>query len=427
MKKYLFPFLFLIGTITQLHSQCNRYQVYESFGTTTLTTQGGTWSVNSMITVTSPTRTGGRSIGFNATGDWIRTPQIASPGIFSFWYRRSTNTTAWSCVIETSPNGTTWTSRGTITSITTTYQQYSINLTSLSLSNVFIRVRDTRTSGAQERYIDDMSWTSTNTAQNTLLPLIGNCSQSISSLTTIIDQGSYAETYGNNLSQTVTFTVTDPTKLLELNISSLSIETDYDYLYVYDGPNTSSPLLATLTGTSSNLSYSTSQSNSAITIRFTTDVSNIGTWSGFEATINEALALPVELRYFDLTTINNSNKLIWSTASESNSSHFIIESSQDGDIWYPICDPIEAAYNSTSNNNYSFLHNSPSPNVNYYYLVQYDIDGNFKKYGPIFADNTKKLKNVIMLINTLGQVVDDSATGLLIEIYEDGTTKKIIK
>jgi hypothetical protein len=133
------------------------------------------------------------------------------------------------------------------------------------------------------------------------------------------------------------------------------------------------------------------------------------------------------LRYFDLITINNSNKLIWSTASESNSSHFILESSQDGNIWYPICDPIKSRQNAITDTTYSFLHNSPQLTVNYYYLVQYDINGNFKRYGPILADNTKKLKKVIMLINTIGQEVDDSATGLLIEIYEDGTTKKIIK
>jgi hypothetical protein len=420
--------LYIILSIQFGYSQCSLYQVYESFGTTSLPTQGGTWTQNSVLTVTTPFRTGSRAIGFNGSGDWIRTPLIASPAIFSFWYRRSTNTTAWSCVIETSPNGTTWTSRATLSTITATYQQYSINLTSLALSNVYIRVRDTRASGAQERYIDDMSWTSRNSSQNTLLPIVSNCSQSISSLTTIIDQGSYAETYGNNLSQTVTFTPSDPTRLLELNISSLNIETAYDYLYVYDGPTTSSQLLATLTGTSSNLSYSTSQSNSAITLRFTTDVSNIGTWSGFEATISEALALPVELRDFKVVTINNSNKLIWSTASESNSSHFIIESSQNGNIWYPICDPIKSRQNAIGDTIYSFLHNSPPSTINYYYLVQYDIDGNFKRYDPpLIVDNTEKLKIVIRVINTLGQTVDDHATGLLIEIYEDGTCKKILR
>jgi hypothetical protein len=409
-----------------LFCQCNSYQVYESFGTTTLPTQGGTWSQNSVITLTSPVRTGGRSIGFNRSGDWIRTPIITSPGVFSFWYRRSTNTAAWSCVIETSPNGTTWTSRGTITSITTTYQQYSINLTSLALSNVYIRVRDTRASGSQERYIDDMSWTSTNSTQNTLFPITSNCSQSVSSTITIIDQGSYAETYGNNLSQTVTFTVSDPTKLLELNISSLNIETDYDYLYIYDGPTTSSPLLATLTGNSTNLSYVTSQSNSSITIRFTTDVSNIGTWNGFQATVSQVLALPVELLYFEGYTSNSSNIIKWSTASEWNSSHFTIQNSSDAQIWNDIT-TINAAGNSNSKLSYNTVDLNPENRINYYRLIQYDFDGNYKIYGPIVLDNKSKSIKVVRIINLLGKEAMTDETGILIEVYEDGSIKKIIR
>ena len=425
MKKLLILF-YLLLTMGNLFCQCNSYQVYESFGSTTLTTQGGTWLTNSMITLTTPVRTGGRSIGFNATGDWIRTPQIASPAVFSFWYRRSTNTTAWSCVIETSPNGTTWTSRGTITSITTTYQQYSINLTSLALSNVYIRVRDTRASGAQERYIDDMSWTSTNSTQNTLFPITGNCSQSVSSTITIIDQGSYGETYNNNLSQTITFTVADATKKLELNISSLSIESAYDYLYVYDGPTTSSPLLATLTGNSTNLSYVTSQSNSAITIRFTSDVSNVGTWNGFEATVSQVLALPVELLYFEGYTSNSTNIIKWSTASEWNSSHFTIQNSSDVQIWNDIS-TINAAGNSNSKLSYNTVDLNPENRINYYRLIQYDFDGNYKIYGPIVLDNKNKSIKVVKIINLLGKEAMNDETGILIEIYEDGTIKKIIR
>lgn len=424
MRFYLILILSVFTTFG--YTQCNRYQVYESFGVASAPTQGGTWTTNSIVTVTTPVRTGGRSIGFNGTGDWIRTPLITSPAIFSFWYRRSTNTTAWSCAIETSPNGTTWTSRGTLSTITATYQQYSINLTSLALSNVYIRVRDTRASGSQERYIDDMSWTSTTTAQNTLLPILGNCSQSVSSTITIIDQGSYAEIYGNNLTQTITFTPIDATKKLELNIATLNIETDYDYLYVYDGPTTSSPLLATLTGTSSNLSYVTTQSNSAITIRFTTDVSNIGTWNGFEATVNQVLALPVELLYFEGYSFGSHNKFNWATASESNSEHFEIQSSQDGILWNSIL-KVPSSNNSTTKLIYSTIEHSPTQDINYYILTQHDVDGNYTIYGPIIIDNTYKTKRVLKVLNILGQEAMPYENGLLLEIYEDGTSKKIIR
>jgi hypothetical protein len=425
MKK-IFLILILCYTYFIANSQCSQYQVYESFGSASVPTQGGTWSQNSVLTVTSPIKTGLRAIGFNGTGDWIRTPQIASPGIFSFWYRRSTNTTAWSCVIETSTNGTTWVSRGTISSITATYQQYTLNLSSLNLSNVFIRVRDTRSSGAQERYIDDMSWTSLNSSQNTLLPILGNCTQSVTSQFTLIDQGSYLESYNNNLNQVVTFTAADPTRKLEINISSLNIETAYDSLYVYDGATTSSPVLAALSGTQSNLSYVTSTSNGKLTIRFKTDVSNIGTWTGFEATINQVLALPVELLYFTGVDFTSYNLLEWATASEKNSEYFDLQNSTNGTYWTSLI-TMPSANNSNSLLKYKCTHYNPSQRLNYYQLIQYDTDGEYKTYGPIIIDNTYKIKKVVKLINTLGQEVDQNATGILIEVYEDGSMKRIIK
>lgn len=407
-------------------SQCNNYQVYESFGTTSLPTQGGTWAHNSAITVTSPVKTGSRAMGFNATGDWIRTPQISSPGVLSFWYRRSSNSTAWSCVIETSPDALTWTSRGTITTITTTYQQYSLNLGTLGLTGVYIRIRDTRTSGAHERYIEDLSWTSTNSLNNSLVPFISNCSQTVSTPITIIDHGSYSESYNNSLTQTITFTPANSGDKLELNISSLSIEIDYDYLYIYDGSTATDPLLATLTGTGSNLSYTSTGSSGALTIKFTTDISNVGYWEGFQASISQVTPLPVELLYFEGKDLGEYNLLAWSTASEHNSSYFDILTSIDGYSWNSI-GIIQSAGNSTITLKYLIVDDSPKPTINYYILTQYDFDGKSKEYGPISIDNRTKLKKVIRVVNLLGHIATSEETGLLIEIYEDGTIKKIYR
>jgi hypothetical protein len=281
MKKLLLilSLLFYSG----VKSQCNQYLIYESF-TNTLTTQGGTWAVNSILASTT-VRTGGYSAGFNGSGDWIRTPQITNPSILSFWYRRSTNTTAWTLNVQTSPNGTTWTTRGTVTSPTTTYQQYTLNIGALGLTNVFIRLIDARASGAQERYIDDLGITSTVTNQNTLIPFLGNCSQTLtSSLTyTITDAGGPTDTYNNNLDQTVTLTPSDNTKKLQLNFTSFNLEASYDYLYVYDGPNTSSTLLATLNGTSLPSTITAENASGQLTLRFTSDVNGIRV--GFQATV----------------------------------------------------------------------------------------------------------------------------------------------
>jgi hypothetical protein len=423
MKKLLLTAIMLILWIHSF-SQCSKYQVYESFGTTSVPTQGGTWTQNSVITVTSPVKTGLRSIGFNGSGDWIRTPQIASPGILSFWYRRSTNTTAWTCVIETSPNGTTWTSRGTITSITAAYQQYSLNLGSLGLTNVYVRLRDARVSGAHERYIDDLAWTSTSVLDNNLLPFLSNCSQTISGNTIITDHGSYSDSYNNNLSRTITFTPSDPSKKLLVSFSLVDIETDYDFIYVYDGANGAAPLLATLTGTLSPIEYIATNSAGELTIRFVTDVSNIGIWAGFEATLSMVTPLPVELIYFDGQPYPSFNILKWSTASEHNSDYFKIERSIDGIAWNNIGTSL-ASGNSNTVIHYTYLDTFNEYSIHYYRLVQVDYDGQSKTYDPILLDNTRSFKTVIKYINMLGQEVDAVTKGLLIKVYEDGSLEKI--
>ena len=666
MKLLLFIITILLSFFT--FTQCNQYQIYESF-TSTLTTQGGTWSVNSILASSTPVRTGGYAAGFNAAGDWIRTPQIANPGVLTFWYRRSSNTTAWTLRVQTSSDGVTWTNRSSITNATTTYQQHTLNIGALGLTNVFIRLFDNRSSGAHERYVDDLGITSTATSDNTLIPFLANCSQTLTSTLTytITDAGGPTDTYNNSLDQTVTFTPSDNTKKLKLDFTVFNLEDTYDYLYVYDGPNTSSTLLATLSGTSIPASITAENASGQLTLRFTSDASAVrvgfqatvtsitpppvctipteggtltsnkletvvndavslttsgnggsitkiefsydnfatidatvnnpanpyvialnvqesniyfrttskdGTcpigvsnivgiqlesaptyssgivdgdhitnvtlsninnnstndgdsyqdfttqiieltreetytlsaaaantlnpgqgyaawidWNGdgvFQTTenvmqkapanttsqsitvpvdavigdvkmrilsvwnatpstdayysldygygeieeyavrISAPVALPVELLYFEGITYPSFNNLKWATASEQNSSHFIIEKSKDGENWREIATK-SAVGNSTEKLNYYYLDNINEFILHYYRLVQYDIDGKFEIYGPIALDNTIKVKKVVKYVNLMGQEVGPEDKGVIFEIYEDGTSKKILR
>jgi hypothetical protein len=59
--------------------------------------------------------------------------------------------------------------------------------------------------------------------------------------------------------------------------------------------------------------------------------------------------------------------------------------------------------------------------------VQYDNDGYFEIYGPISVDNSKQ-RVVVKVVNMLGQTIDPQfESGAYIEIYDDGTMKKVIK
>lgn len=424
MKKLLT--ILFVFCILLVHSQCNVYQVFEGFGSTTLTTQGGTWASNSMISSTNAFRTGARSIGFNGAGDWIRTPQISTPGILSFWYKRSSNTTAWSLVVETSTDNTTWTTRNTITNATTTFQQYTLNLGALNLTNVYVRLRDARSTGAHERYVEDLSWTSTNSNDNILVPfpITGNCVQTINSSYTIIDQGGPNETYNNSMDQTMTLQPSDNTKKIELTFSSFSLETNYDTLFIYDGPNTTFTKIGSYTGNVNPGTIISTSSGGELTLRVKTDVSNVGTWTGFQAMASMITPLPVELIQFDSDEYPQWNVIKWTTASEYNSDYFDLEKSIDGEYWVSLTKK-KAAGNSTEILKYSYIDINQNE-ITYYRLLQYDVDGKFKTYGPISSLKQIKNKVVVNYINLMGQTVHQQTKGVIFEVYDDGTTRKII-
>lgn len=99
------------------------------------------------------------------------------------------------------------------------------------------------------------------------------------------------------------------------------------------------------------------------------------------------LALPVELLNFDATVnkIEKSVTLDWQTASESNSSHFMIQKSVDGISFAPI-GKVTAKGNCQVTTQYSFMDAIPQIGKTYYRLQQYDLDGSFS-YSPIQSIN----------------------------------------
>jgi hypothetical protein len=136
--------------------------------------------------------------------------------------------------------------------------------------------------------------------------------------------------------------------------------------------------------------------------------------------------LPVELLYFEGTAYPTYNNLKWATASEQNSNYFGIERSIDGETWREVATK-QSAGNSTEKINYYHSDNIDQFTIHYYRLVQYDIDGKFEIYGPIMLDNRVEEKTIIKYVNLLGQEVGSEYKGVVFEIYEDGTSKKIIR
>jgi hypothetical protein len=145
-----------------------------------------------------------------------------------------------------------------------------------------------------------------------------------------------------------------------------------------------------------------------------------------DVSVTRMSALPIELFSFEGKKQVNSNMLYWSTASEHNSSHFIIEKSVDGFKWSDI-GQVQSAGNSTQKIDYSLEDKDVSQVINYYRLHQYDIDGVDEVFGPIAINNRDRINIIAKRINLAGQEVNENATGIIIEIYEDGSIKRIIR
>jgi len=65
--------------------------------------------------------------------------------------------------------------------------------------------------------------------------------------------------------------------------------------------------------------------------------------------------------------------------------------------------------------------------VNYYRLSQTDMDGTRRNFDPISVNNTKSVKKVVRMYNSMGQEVGEDATGIIILVFEDGTTQRIYR
>jgi hypothetical protein len=150
-----------------------------------------------------------------------------------------------------------------------------------------------------------------------------------------------------------------------------------------------------------------------------------------EYKINITSGLPVELYSFDGVNVGNNNYLFWVTSSEQNTSHFNLQKSRDGENWETMM-TLSAAGNSNTQIDYDVVDYKVEPIINYYRLQQYDNDGVYETFGPIAINNMdlNSQKTIIKYINLNGQEIDPEKLDLMdvyIEVYSDGTIRKVIK
>lgn len=115
------------------------------------------------------------------------------------------------------------------------------------------------------------------------------------------------------------------------------------------------------------------------------------------AIANTDLVLPLTLLAFTASRNDNKVNLQWETSLERNTSHFIIERSDNGIDFTPIGRK-EAAISGSTNHLYGFTDMFPVAGTGFYRLKMYDLNGTYK-LSPVVAVKAGVIKNVELFPN----------------------------
>jgi hypothetical protein len=119
--------------------------------------------------------------------------------------------------------------------------------------------------------------------------------------------------------------------------------------------------------------------------------------------------LPVTLVSFNGNCVAGFADLAWTTASETNNSHFNILRSDDGEAFH-VVGTVHGKGTTSSVHDYTFIDTKPVGNSTMYRLAQYDYNGDFKLFEPISVagceiENTSvhtysSSEEIVVLINS---------------------------
>ncbi len=115
--------------------------------------------------------------------------------------------------------------------------------------------------------------------------------------------------------------------------------------------------------------------------------------------------LSVELTKFECSPENDNISLKWSTASETNNSHFNVERSSNG-INFTKIGTVSGHGTTTIPYEYQFKDYFPFIGDNYYQLVQIDHDGTEKRSNIIECTFTNEAPYIVIFYDLLGQEVN---------------------
>lgn len=292
----------------ETHAQCGPYQYFTGSSQAKMTsdgwvTSGGTWSYIQNSTIS---RSGYQYIAQANTNTsipvYIKSPKINAPKTFSFWAKsRLANS---NCSLSFSDdNGATWTninngattlstnlnptpytvSSAVIPVLTSSWQLVTVTANFPASSNgYYFKINDARANGTVATLcLDDFSWTSSDSTQNTIVVPEVNTDGSIPSNCSILvpttavyrlyDVGGPDDFYSNGQTNNVTFIPVDPAFRIKVSFLATNYNLAYgDNMLVYDNTAASgSPILGSPFSTPLTTPYVSSlSSDGSLTAQF---------------------------------------------------------------------------------------------------------------------------------------------------------------
>jgi hypothetical protein len=196
--------------------------------------------------------------------------------------------------------------------------------------------------------------------------------------------------------------------------------------HVYS-PNSSDLIVAHFTGTAWENAGGNNISGSATGV-----VSSNANWSSYSpftlGSQQNGVTLPITLVSFDAKPYQKDVKVSWQTASEIENDYFTVQRSENGTDFSEIA-RIDGAGNSSHTINYFTMDSDFDRTILYYRLKLTSFHGE-ETYSDIISVDMSKSQNkgvIIMTVNSLGQEVNETAKGIVFDLYSDGTSVKRIQ
>jgi hypothetical protein len=133
-----------------------------------------------------------------------------------------------------------------------------------------------------------------------------------------------------------------------------------------------------------------------------TQVIDLNSGAGNTALTDCSIILPVELTNLSALVTYAGNTIKWTTASELASDYFVIQRSEDGNLFTEI-GTVDANGNSSAQNDYDFLDRDFGSTLVYYRIKMVDLDGT-EKLSPIVSANRETDKILIYPNPTEGNI-----------------------